>query len=66
MAEETGKILEETFDVIIRTGLHCAPLIHKELGTFPAGTVRVSPSYFTTDKEIDKFIYAVKEIVGTV
>lgn len=36
-----------------RAGLHCAPLAHKTIGTFPSGTVRLSLSYFNTKAEID-------------
>lgn len=36
-----------------RSGLHCAPLAHKTIGTFPTGTVRLSISYFNTEEEID-------------
>jgi len=36
-----------------RSGLHCSPLAHKTIGTYPNGTVRLSISYFTTKKEID-------------
>ena len=39
-----------------RPGLHCAPSAHKTLGTFPQGALRVSPGYFNTFEEIDKFI----------
>lgn len=38
-----------------RPGLHCAPAAHKTLGTFPQGALRVSPGFFNTVEEIDKF-----------
>lgn len=41
-------------NISVRTGLHCAPNAHKFLGTFPAGTVRFSVSYFTTDDDFKK------------
>jgi selenocysteine lyase/cysteine desulfurase len=59
---DLGYILRNSFDIIVRSGLHCAPLIHKALGTYPNGSVRVSPSYFTTFDEIDQFIQAIKQI----
>ncbi|MFH0733283.1 MAG: aminotransferase class V-fold PLP-dependent enzyme [bacterium] len=59
---DIGYIMENSFGIIVRAGLHCAPLIHKQLGTFPDGSVRVSPSSFTTDKEIDSFLFAIREI----
>lgn len=60
--EEVGYMLESSFDITVRTGLHCAPLILEPLGVHPWGTVRASPSFFTTDEEMDKFIHAVAEI----
>lgn len=55
-------MLEHSFDIIIRAGLHCAPLIHQALGTYPKGTLRVSPSSFTGEEEIETFIDAIKNI----
>lgn len=40
--------------VSVRTGLHCAPKAHKFLGTMPAGTVRFSLSYFTSDEDFEQ------------
>lgn len=59
----TGGILDNAFDIAVRTGIHCAPLVHKKIGTSPGGTVRVSPGYFTTAGEIEEFLSAVSEIV---
>ena len=39
---EIGEILQMSFDIICRSGLHCAPLIHKCLKTSPNGTVRLA------------------------
>jgi cysteine desulfurase family protein len=61
--EDTGYILEKSFGIIVRAGLHCAPLIHKALGSYPRGSIRVSPSYFTDFHDIDYFIHTIKEIV---
>ena len=47
-----GQILSEQ-NVAVRTGLHCAPTAHKFIGTFPAGTVRFSVSYFNSDEDFD-------------
>lgn len=51
-SDSIGMILNEQ-GVAVRTGLHCAPYAHKFLNTFPAGTVRFSVSYFTTDKDFE-------------
>jgi cysteine desulfurase / selenocysteine lyase len=59
---EVGAILDQAFDIKVRTGLHCAPAAHKTLGTFPMGTVRVSPGIFNTESDIKKFLQAVSHI----
>ena len=43
-------------NIIVRTGLHCAPLAHKFLDTFPTGTIRLSTSYFTNKKDFEELI----------
>ncbi len=50
--------------VAVRAGLHCAPRAHRTLGTFPQGTVRLSPGAFTTLDEVDRVCAAVSEIAG--
>jgi len=44
----------DRFDIAVRSGLHCAPIAHKTLSTFPAGTVRFSASYFSQDIDFSK------------
>lgn len=61
-AAELGGILDESFDIAVRPGLHCAPYIHRSLGTFPEGTVRVSPGPFNTAEDIDRLAQALAEI----
>ncbi|MBY0513577.1 MAG: aminotransferase class V-fold PLP-dependent enzyme, partial [Gemmataceae bacterium] len=63
-APDLGAILDTSFDIAVRPGLHCAPYVHKALGTAPDGLVRVSPGPFTTDADIDRLIGALKEIAG--
>ena len=53
---DVGHLLDEGFGIAVRTGLHCAPMAHQTLGTFPSGTVRVSPGYLTTLDDIDRFL----------
>jgi cysteine desulfurase family protein len=50
---EAGFVLEEGFGVLTRVGLHCAPAAHRALGTYPQGTVRFTPGFFTTAEDID-------------
>ncbi len=61
--EEINYILANSFDISVRSGIHCAPLIHKYLGSENGGTLRISPSYFTTYDEIDIFLNSIKKIV---
>jgi cysteine desulfurase family protein len=59
---EIGAILDESFQIAVRPGLHCAPYIHKELNTFPDGAVRISPGPFNTEDDIDALISAIQQI----
>jgi cysteine desulfurase family protein len=63
-ATELGGILDQAFDIAVRPGLHCAPYIHRSLGTFPEGTVRVSVGPFNTEADIDHLAGALAEIAG--
>jgi cysteine desulfurase family protein len=60
--EECGFILRESFAIVARTGLHCAPLVHASIGSAPEGTVRFSPSGFNTDEEVEAAAQAVAEV----
>ena len=50
--------------ICVRVGLHCAPVAHRTIGTFPRGTVRVSPGYFTRADDIDQFMEVIRRIAG--
>lgn len=60
--EETAYLLEQSFGILTRSGLHCAPLIHACIGSEPKGCVRVSPSVFTTEEQICRLGEAVQKI----
>lgn len=60
--EDTGAILDADFNIAVRTGLHCAPLVHESLGTADRGTVRFSLGIFNTREEIDRTIEAIARI----
>ncbi|MFC1991381.1 aminotransferase class V-fold PLP-dependent enzyme [Chloroflexota bacterium] len=62
---EVAAILDQAFDIKVRAGLHCAPAAHKTMGTFPKGTLRLSPGYFNTTKEIDFTLQAIEKIIRT-
>lgn len=59
---DAAAILDESFGIAVRAGLHCAPHAHRALGTFPDGTIRVSPGWNTTEAEMDQLIAALREI----
>ena len=60
--EEVGMELERNFDILTRTGLHCAPAAHRTIGTFGRGTVRFSVSRFNTESDIHAALEALSRI----
>ena len=56
--------LEREFHIQCRCGLHCAPLAHKTLGTYPQGTVRFSVGPFASFEDIDYVQGAVAELLA--
>ncbi len=62
---EVGAVLDQAFDIQVRTGLHCAPAAHKTLGTYPRGTVRASLGCFNTSDDVDALLDAVTRIACT-
>ncbi|MBI4367985.1 MAG: aminotransferase class V-fold PLP-dependent enzyme [Candidatus Omnitrophica bacterium] len=60
--QELSLVLDQSFQIASRAGLHCAPLMHEALGTFPQGSVRLSPGYFNTLDEIEQAVRAVRQI----
>ncbi|MCD6218217.1 aminotransferase class V-fold PLP-dependent enzyme [bacterium] len=62
--EDAGHILDSEYGIICRTGMHCAPLIHKAIGSSPEGTLRLSVSGFTTADEVEYVIDAVRRIAS--
>lgn len=62
--QKVGYTLDEKYGIMVRTGLHCAPCAHKTIGTINSGTIRIGLGYFNTEKDIDAFIDAIKEILN--
>lgn len=60
-SDSAGKIFDKV-GIAVRTGLQCAPLAHKFAGTYPAGTIRFSVSYFTTEQDFQELISALDHI----
>jgi cysteine desulfurase / selenocysteine lyase len=59
---EAGNILNSEYDILVRTGLHCAPIAHRTLKTFPEGTVRISMGYFNTLEDLEITAKAIRRI----
>lgn len=62
---DSGEVADElavSYDIYARAGAHCAPLMHKALGTETQGAVRFSMSHFNTEDEIDQAVKAVREL----
>jgi cysteine desulfurase family protein len=55
--------LQNEYDIQLRGGLHCAPLLHKFLGTDKQGMVRLSPGYFNTEVEVNKFLNILESLI---
>ena len=61
-SQDVGAILDGSFDIAVRAGLHCAPYCHRELGTYPDGTVRASLGFFNTEADVDALLEALRQI----
>ncbi len=54
--------LDSEYGIMTRVGLHCAPMAHQTLGTFPHGTIRFSFGHFNTEEEVTYAIDAINKI----
>lgn len=61
---QVGYILDNEFGIMTRCGTHCAPEAHKTTGTYPQGSIRVSPGYFNTEKEVEEFLRAINKLMS--
>lgn len=61
-ASDVADVLAEEYDIAVRPGAHCAPLMHEALGTQEQGIVRFSFSSMNTEEEVDYAIKAIKSI----
>ena len=64
-ASDAAYILQSGYDIIVRAGLHCSPLIHEAMGTVDSGTVRVSISYMTEESDIRIILDAIEQIAAS-
>lgn len=61
-SSEMAYIFDQMFEIAVRSGLHCAAMAHKTIGTFEQGTIRFGMGYFNKEEEIDVVIEAIKTI----
>ena len=61
---EFANDLSMTYGIEGRPGLHCSPLAHRTLGTFPEGALRLSPGYYTTEDEIAYTIESIRALAS--
>jgi cysteine desulfurase / selenocysteine lyase len=59
---EVGFRLDEEYGILTRVGLHCAPAAHRTAGSFPEGTVRLSPGIFTTLEDIRETLKCIQQV----
>ncbi|MBI5511689.1 MAG: aminotransferase class V-fold PLP-dependent enzyme [Deltaproteobacteria bacterium] len=64
LPQEAAAILDTTFDIAVRAGLHCAPGSHRALGTAPDGTIRASVGPFSTAADIQALLSALKQMAA--
>lgn len=61
-SEDLAGILDTSFNIAVRAGNHCAPYIHKAVGSYDDGLTRVSPGPFNTAEDIRKLVAALNEV----
>lgn len=60
---DVAMVLDEEFGIMVRSGFHCAPLMHEKLGTQEQGAIRFSFGYFNSESEIDYALESLQKIV---
>ena len=65
-SSELARVLSVEYDISVRAGAHCAPRMHRALGTQDTGSVRFSFGFYTTEDEIRKATLALNELAKSV
>jgi selenocysteine lyase/cysteine desulfurase len=63
-SQEVASILDSSFDIAIRAGLHCAPAVHQAKETFPDGAIRASASVQNSISDAEGLLRALADILG--
>jgi selenocysteine lyase/cysteine desulfurase len=61
-SSEVAFILDQSYNIAVRSGYHCTPLAHETAGTVSTGAIRASVGFYTNDSEVDYLAQAIKEI----
>ena len=61
-SEQIADLLSNEYNIAVRGGLHCAPLMHEALSTLDGGLIRVSFSHFNSETELVELLSALKKI----
>lgn len=64
-ASQLAVALEREYGILTRPGLHCAPLAHQALGTYPQGTTRISVGHSTTEAEVEAVVAALMTLANS-
>lgn len=59
---EAAKAIDQVYNIGIRAGLHCSPLAHRTLGTYPKGSLRASFGYFNNYTHVKRLVAAVQDL----
>lgn len=59
---EVSTVLSYEYGIVTRSGLHCAPLAHRNTGTFNTGACRLSPGFFNTAEDVTRVLRAIETI----
>ena len=62
-SDEVSNFLNTNYNIYIRSGLHCAPLVHEFLGTLDSGTCRISLDFKNSKHQIDVFLNAISDFI---
>ena len=63
-SREAAAVLDDEFGIVVRSGLHCAPLAHSSLGTSPQGSARVSLGRETTEHDVCQLLRSVEVLAA--
>ena len=62
-SDDAGTILDGEYNIAVRTGYHCAPLVHDVIGSKKyGGTIRISIGRYTTKEDIDRLVSAFEDM----